>query len=236
MLLSLLTLGFLLGVRHALEADHVAAVASLATRSSSPSQTARLAAAWGAGHAVMLILVGGLVVTLGWSLPVGLARVFEAAAGLLLVVLGIDVLRRLRHQSVHFHVHRHDGGIQHLHAHAHAGEPAGAHDPAAHRHEHPKRLLLRALLVGSVHGVAGSAALVVLSLQAVSSSARALAYIVVFGAGAVAGMILFSLVIAMPLRVKSRHLERASRHLETALGAASVLIGTWIAVNASLGY
>ena len=111
MLLSLLALGFLLGVRHALEADHVAAVATLATRSSSAGQTARLAAAWGAGHALMLLLVGGLVVALGLSLPEGVARAFEAAAGVLLVALGLDVLRRLRRQHVHFHVHRHDGGV-----------------------------------------------------------------------------------------------------------------------------
>ena len=96
--------------------------------------------------------------------------------------------------------------------------------------------MLRALLVGSVHGVAGSAALVVLSLQSVSSPGRALAYIVVFGAGAVAGMVLFSLAVALPLRVPSRHLERASRHLEAALGAASVVIGAWIVVKSGLGY
>lgn len=236
MLVSLLTLGFLLGVRHALEADHVAAVASLATRASSARQTARLAALWGVGHAAVLLVVGGLVVFLGVVLPPGLARWFEVLAGVLLALLGLDVLRRVRRQRIHFHVHRHGDGVHHLHAHAHAGEPAHAHDPARHRHEHPRGLLVRALVVGSVHGMAGSAALVLLSLQAVSTPGSALAYMAVFGAGAVAGMVLFSLAVAMPLRVRSRHLEGASRTLETALGAASVLIGAWMAVKAGAGF
>ncbi|HVR72630.1 MAG TPA: urease accessory protein [Vicinamibacteria bacterium] len=236
MLISLLTLGFLMGVRHALEADHVAAVASLATRASSSRETARLAALWGAGHAAMLLLVGGLVVALGAAVPEGVARVLEGAAGALLVVLGVDVLRRLRRRQVHFHVHRHDGGVHHLHAHAHAGDAAHAHDPERHHHEHPTGLFLRALLVGSMHGMAGSAALVVLSLRAVSSTAGALAYIAVFGLGAVAGMVLFSLAIALPLRLRGRHLDRVSRGLEAALGAASVTIGAWIVVRSGLGF
>jgi cytochrome c biogenesis protein CcdA len=234
-LLSLLTFGFLLGIRHALEADHVAAVASLATRASSPRQTARLAVVWGVGHTAMLLLVGGVVVALGAALPPALARAFEAAAGVLLALLGLDVLRRARARRVHFHVHRHEDGVRHLHAHAHASEPAGAHDPARHRHDHVPGLLPRALLLGSVHGMAGSAALVVLSVQSVSSVGGALAYMAVFGVGSVAGMVLFSLAIALPMRLTSRHLEGAWRGLEAALGVASMLIGVWIVARSGLG-
>jgi hypothetical protein len=234
MLGTLLVIGLLTGIRHALEADHVAAVASLATRSTSVRQTAWLAAVWGAGHAAALLLVGGMVVALGAALPTGLARLFEAAAGLLLVALGIDVLRRVRRQKVHFHVHRHDGGLQHVHAHAHDG--AVSHGQDAHGHAHPRGLLLRAGVMGSLHGMAGSAALVVLSLQAVPSQARALAYMAVFAAGSVAGMVLFSLVIALPARLRGPHLAGASRGFEAALGAVSVAVGAWVAVRAGLGY
>jgi hypothetical protein len=235
MLGPLLLLGLLTGVRHALEADHVAAVASLSTRSASVRQTAWLAAAWGAGHAATLILVGGLTFALGVALPHGLARAFEAAAGLLLVYLGMDVLLRVRRQRVHFHVHRHEGGIRHLHAHSHAGarEP---HDPGRHEHAHGRGLMVRAGVMGSLHGMAGSAALVVLSLQAVSSARHALFYMAVFAAGSIAGMVLFSLVISLPVRLQGRHLERASQALEVALGAASVLIGASMAVGAGAGY
>ena len=235
MLGPLLVIGLLTGVRHALEADHIAAVASLATRASSMRQTAWLAGIWGAGHATTLMLAGGLVVALGAALPHGLVRAFEVGAGLLLVYLGVDVLRRFRRQHVHFHVHRHDGGIRHVHAHSHAGA-AAPHDPARHEHAHSTALLIRAGLIGSVHGMAGSAALVVLSLQAVSSPGRALAYMGVFAAGSIAGMVLFSLAIALPMRLQGRHLERASRGFEAALGAASVGIGAWVAVRAGLGY
>jgi sulfite exporter TauE/SafE len=234
-LISLLTLGFLMGVRHALEADHVAAVAALATRASSARQTARLAALWGVGHAAVLLLVGGLVVALGAAVPEPVARVLEGAAGALLVVLGVDVLVRLRRRRIHFHVHRHEGGVKHLHAHAHAGVADSDPAPVGHHHEHPRGLFLRALLVGSVHGMAGSAALVVLSLRAVSSTAGSVAYIATFGLGAVAGMVLFSLAVALPLRLRGRHLDRVSRGLEAMLGAASVMIGAWIVVRSGLG-
>ena len=235
MLGPLLVVGVLTGMRHALEADHVAAVASLATRASSARHTAWLAAVWGAGHATSLMLVGGLVMALGAALPHGLARGFEIAAGLLLVYLGIDVLRRIHRRRVHFHVHHHDDGVRHVHVHAHpeAREP---HDSAHHEHAHPRWLLLRAGLMGGMHGMAGSAALVVLSLRTVSSPGLALAYMGVFAAGSIAGMVLFSLAIALPVRLQGRHLERASRGFEAALGAASVAIGAWVAVRASLPF
>jgi hypothetical protein len=231
---SLLALGFFLGVRHALEADHVAAVATLATRARSAGESARLAALWGAGHASVLLLVGGVVVAAGAVVPDGLARFFEGAAGLLLAGLGVDVLRRLRRRRIHFHVHRHGDGVRHVHAHSHAGEPEAAHDPAAHVHEHPRGLLARALLVGSVHGMAGSAALVVLSLQAVASTAGAVAYMAVFGVGSVLGMVLFSVALALPLR--SRYLDTVSRGFEAALGTFSVAMGLWIVVKSGLGH
>ena len=235
MLGPLLVIGLLTGMRHALEADHVAAVASLATRSSSVRHMAWLAAVWGAGHATSLMLVGGLVIAMGAALPPGLARAFEVAAGLLLACLGVDVLRRIHRRRVHFHVHRHGEGVRHLHAHAHAGERE-PHDPDHHHHTHPRGLLWRAGLMGSLHGMAGSAALVVLSLQAVSSPGLALAYMGVFSAGSIAGMVLFSLAIALPVRLHGRHLEGASRGFEAALGAASAALGLWVAVRASLGY
>lgn len=235
MFASLLALGFVMGVRHALEADHVAAVATLATRSSSPRATARLAAMWGAGHALTLLVVAGSVVVLGATIPDGLARVLEAAAGALLVVLGADVLRRLWQQRVHFHVHRHQGGVRHLHAHAHSDVPQ-AHDATAHEHAHSPLLFWRALVVGSVHGMAGSAALVMLSLQAVSSPASALGYVALFGLGSVLGMVLFSVAIALPFRLRARQVDGAWRGLQAALGAASIAIGAWVIVKTALGH
>jgi ABC-type nickel/cobalt efflux system permease component RcnA len=156
-------------------------------------------------------------------------------AGLVLAALGVDVLLRLRRKRVHFHQHQHDDGLRHLHAHAHEGESVGSHDVLHHHHAHARGTLARALLVGSVHGLAGSGALVVLALQSAGSAGRVFAYVVVFGAGSVIGMVLFSLAVALPLRVQARHWAWASRGLEAALGASSTALGLWIALQAGLG-
>jgi cytochrome c biogenesis protein CcdA len=234
-LASLLAFGFTMGVRHALEADHVAAVAALATRARSARESVALAVLWGCGHAGVLILVGGLLALLGLALPPALARVFEGAAGVVLVVLGVDVIRRLRRRRLHFHLHRHGDGVQHLHAHSHQPEPAVPHEADPHQHAHPARALTRAALVGSLHGLAGSGALVVLAVQGARSRAAALAYVVVFGLGSVLGMALFSAAIALPLRPRVRHLSRASQAFEVMVGAASVALGAWMAVRAGIG-
>jgi cytochrome c biogenesis protein CcdA len=234
MLASLLLFGLMMGVRHALEADHVAAVASLATRSRSARQSVALATLWGCGHAGVLLVIGGLLAFLGLALPPGLARVFEAVAGVVLVALGLDVILRVRRRRLHFHLHRHGDGIHHLHAHGHQ-EPGVPHDDDPHQHVHPARVLSRAVLVGSLHGLAGSGALVVLALQAAQTRAHALAYMAVFGLGSVLGMVLFSIAIVLPLRLQGRHLTRASQAFEAVVGTASVGVGIWMTVQASLG-
>ncbi|MGD9765509.1 MAG: urease accessory protein [Candidatus Binatia bacterium] len=231
-MLTILLLGFLLGVRHALEADHVAAVASLATRSAALAEKIKVAAFWGGGHAVSLVLLGAILIGLGVSMPERLARAFELAAGVVLVVLGIDVLRRLRRRQIHFHVHQHVGGVRHLHAHAHAGESPTA--LAVHEHPHARGVLLRSLAIGGLHGLAGSGALVLLSLQMLGSGAQALAYVFCFAAGSIMGMVAFSLVLSVPLTVSPRLLERMAGKLEAVLGMVTISVGCWMAVRAAV--
>jgi len=225
-MLGVLFLGFLLGVKHALEADHVAAVATLATHSASLPARVKLAGMWGVGHAVTLLLLGGMLLVLDLSPPERVVRMLEGIVGLVLIVLGADVLRRLRTRGVHLHWHRHDGGSAYLHAHAHdMFTPCLAH----HAHEHPQRVLPRALLVGSLHGIAGSAALVVLSLELTQSTVQALLYLATFGVGSVAGMAALSLAISIPMRLSSHRLGRAWRMVEGALGMVTIGLGCWMA-------
>jgi hypothetical protein len=219
---GVLLLGFVVGMKHALEADHVAAVATLATRAASVPERVKLAGLWGLGHAGALLVFGGAVLALGLSLPAEVARGLEGLVALMLVLLGADVLWRLRKRGVHVHWHRHDDGPPHLHAHAHAGE-------GHHRHAHPARLPARALLVGSAHGLAGSAALVVLSLELTRSTGQALLYLGAFGVGSVAGMAALSLAISLPLRASGRRLGDAWRLIEGALGVTTIAIGCWMA-------
>lgn len=228
---TILILGFLLGVRHALEADHVAAVAALASRSASLRQSVELATVWGAGHWLILVIVALAMTMLDASLPESVARAFEIAAGVILIVLGLDVLRRVRRDHIHFHVHRHDDGRQHLHAHAHHAEPE--HDPTHHRHEHVS-LRPRALLVGGVHGMGGSAAVTVLSIQALGSPKWAVLYAALFGLGSILGMVLFTIVLSVPMRRTADHLGRFAYSLQMALGATTVGLGLWMAWTAAV--
>jgi len=226
-MIPILLLGLVVGMKHALEADHVAAVAALATRSASLRERMTLASVWGLGHAATLVLFGGTVLALGVSLPDRVARTFEGLVGIMLIALGVDVLRRLRRRGVHVHRHRHGDGREHFHAHAHA--PAAAPTRAPHEHEHVRGLVPRALLVGTMHGLAGSAALVVLSLELTRSTAQALLYLAAFGLGSVAGMAALSLAISLPLGAAWGRFGDAWRLLEGALGVVTVALGCWMA-------
>ena len=220
---SILLVGLLLGMQHATEADHLAAVATLATRQGSLGQTVRQGVAWGVGHALTLMLFGGAVLLLGQVISPGLEQALETAVGVMLVLLGADVLRRLVRDRIHFHVHRHGPQVAHVHAHSHRGE--GPHAESAHRHAHRPRWPLRALAVGMMHGLAGSAALVVLALQALPTAGLGFAYIGLFGLGSIAGMALLSAAVAVPLRLSSRHLTGVHRTMTGLVGAGSCVLG-----------
>jgi ABC-type nickel/cobalt efflux system permease component RcnA len=225
---SILLLGLLLGVRHALDADHLAAVATLASRSRSLRQSVGLGVSWGLGHTLTLTLFGGAVLLLGHAVPEHAANVLELAVGVMLVALGGNVLYRVWREGIHAHWHRHDDGVVHLHAHSHRAE-AEPHDRALHQHDHLRgrwsHFSPRALLVGMVHGLAGSAALLVLSLEVADSAARGLAYLAIFGLGSILGMAALSVVIAVPLRWSSARLTRLHGVLSALIGTATIVLG-----------
>ena len=226
-MINILLLGFLLGMRHALEADHLAAIASLATRTTTVGEAMRQGAVWGLGHSVTPVLFGSMVIWLDAEMPERLARGLEAAVGLMLIVLGLDVLRRLVRDRVHFHAHRHDGGLRHTHAHAHAhrAERKAGHDPWHHRHEHPRGFPYRALLVGLMHGMAGSAAMILITLETVRSPWTAMLYLLLFGLGSILGMALLSLAITLPLSSAARSLGWLHNGLQAIIGTATLALG-----------
>lgn len=207
-----------------METDHVAAVASLATRSQSMGDTIRQGVVWGMGHTITLFAFGSVVLLLDAVVPEVLAQGLEFAVGLMLLVLGGDVLRRLLRDRIHFHVHQHTDGTLHFHAHSHAGE--SGHE-AIHHHPHRKRLdfPFRALLVGVMHGMAGSAALVLLTLQTVDSPLTGLVYIALFGVGSIAGMAVLSMIIAVPLRYSAAALTWLHSGLQAMIGVVTLTVG-----------
>jgi ABC-type nickel/cobalt efflux system permease component RcnA len=245
---TLLLLAFLLGMRHALEADHLAAVATLATRSRTRWQTVSQGAAWGLGHTLMLLLAGGVCLLASVAIPARLARGFEMAVGVMLLGLGAEVLWRVRRQNVHIHVHTHADGTRHLHAHSHApeqepiappavhshgGQPHAHHSLLLHSHPHAPGFPRRALLVGLVHGLAGSAALLLLTVTTLSSRWLGFFYILVFGLGSILGMAVLSAVISVPLQGTARALGRTHRVVEVLTGLATVGIGIWVIAGAA---
>ena len=224
--LSILLVGFLLGMKHATEADHLAAVATLATRQSTLPQTVRQGVAWGIGHTFVLLAVGTVVLSLGRAVPERMAEALEFCVGVMLVVLGLDVLWRLIRQRIHVHVHRHGSGVRHIHAHAHGGE--ADHGLSPHEHRHPPRLPLRALVIGMIHGMAGSAAMLLLSLASAATVAAGLLYIAVFGVGSILGMAVLSAAIAVPLRLSARLLTWLHNGLNAAVGFFTLVLGLFM--------
>lgn len=222
-LLAALGLGLLLGMQHATEGDHLAAVATLVRRDGTLAQGVRQGVAWGLGHTLMLLLVAGGVGLLGWVISPLWAGRFELVVGLMLIVLGAHLAWRMWRERFHFHGHRH-GPVAHFHGHSHAEKPAvvlHASDP----HRHPHRMPARSLLVGMVHGLAGSAALTLLVGQAMPSPAWALVYIAVFGLGSVLGMALLSGALAWSLGRTARRLTQVHQWFNGAAATFSMLFG-----------
>jgi ABC-type nickel/cobalt efflux system permease component RcnA len=227
-MISWLLLGLVMGVRHALEADHLAAVANLSADSRSPRELLRVAGAWGLGHGLTLVLLALLWLAAGVSVPERGQPFVEAAAGVLLIVLGADLLRRRDPAGLRFRAHRHADGTRHLHA--HRRDPV---DPGCAEHPHATHPVKRALVVGAIHGAGGSA---LLGLFAAGGAlpARTLAYAIMFGVGATLGMLLLSAAISLPLRLAPVHSLASGRWLRVALACGSIAIGIWISGHALL--
>ena len=219
---GVLGLGFLLGMQHALEADHIAAVSSIAARRSDIGDIVKHGLTWGLGHALTLLVFAGAAILIGYVIPEQVARPLETAVGIMLVGLGVHVLWRVWRERVHFHRHRHGDGIVHFHFHSHANETT-PHRQSPHLHQHGFRW--RSLLVGLMHGLAGSAALLVLVVSQATGPAYGVVYVLVFGIGSILGMGVLSAVIAVPLAISANWLTRANWGLQCGVGMVTIGIG-----------
>lgn len=223
---SLLLLGFFIGMRHALEADHLAAVASLSAHQHSVRDTIRHGAVWGLGHTTTLFLFGSVVIWMDSMISERLAFYLEIAVGFMLIALGIDVIRRVIRDRVHYHLHRHAGKQAHFHAHSHAGEQQ--HQLSPHQHNHQWRFPYRTLMIGFMHGMAGSAALILMTLERMDSLWTGMLYMLLFGIGSMVGMALISVAIAVPLRASASALTWMHNGLQAAIGIITLGLGLTI--------
>lgn len=228
---GIMGLGFLLGMQHALEADHIAAVSSIAARRTNVGDIVRHGLTWGLGHTVTLFVFAGAAILFGQAIPEHLSRPLETAVGIMLVGLGSHVLWRLWRDRVHFHQHRHGDGSEHLHLHSHAGDTI-PHRRSSHAHYHGFRW--KSLLVGLMHGLAGSAALLVLAVTQVADPVYGVLYVLLFGFGSMLGMGALSTVIAVPLVASARWLTWANRGLQGSVGVITIAIGATTIYSTSL--
>jgi ABC-type nickel/cobalt efflux system permease component RcnA len=226
-LLLVLAFGFVLGMEHALDADHVVAVSTMVSQHRSLRRASLVGVVWGLGHTTTLFLVGLGVILFKVTIPERLALSMEFAVGIVLVILGACALRGYLAGRVHVHVHDH-GGQTHFHFHSHAA--AEGHD-----HDHQEPRLRQSLFVGMIHGLAGSAALMLLVLASLRTSVVGLLYILVFGAGSILGMLTISTLLGVPFVLMAERSTRIHRRIRLATGAASVAYGMWIMFHVGVG-
>lgn len=218
---SILGFGFLLGLWHAKDPDHLAAVSTIVAEKKNLLSSTIVGGFWGVGHTIALLGVGALVIFLKLQISETVEARLEALVGLMLVVLGLNALRKLREKSrIHVHSHEHDG-LRHTHIHAHKDEKA----EVTH---HFEKFSPRSIAIGMVHGLAGSAGVMLLILPTISSSALAVVYIILFGIGSIAGMMLMSLLIGLPLHITSGRFEALNKSILGAAGLFSFGFGLLI--------
>ncbi|MCW5890737.1 MAG: urease accessory protein [bacterium] len=217
---ALLGLGFLLGLRHALDVDHLAAVSTIVSQGRGLWRSSLVGAIWGLGHTAALLVVAIAVVGLHAEMPAALGHALELGVAVMLVVLGSRLLWSLaRGARLHVHPHEHDG-VRHVHPHLHAD--AEHHDHVPHR---------RPFLIGCVHGMAGSAGLMLAVAATISDPALALLYVAAFGLGSVGGMMAMSTLLGVPLALAGARFARAETGLRVLAGLASVGVGVQLAIE-----
>ncbi|HYY57843.1 MAG TPA: hypothetical protein VE842_10965 [Pyrinomonadaceae bacterium] len=227
---SVLAFGFVLGLKHAVEADHLAAVSTIVSERRSLWSSSLVGGLWGVGHTISLLFAGILVILFHFEIGERAALALEFGVGLMLVALGANALRKLaRGGRVHLHVHRH-GGRAHIHPHMHDGSPEV--DPHTH---HGLRLGVRPLLVGMIHGLAGSAALMLLVLSTINAPLVGVVYIVVFGVGSIGGMILMSALVGLPVYLTAARFNRANLTVRGLAGLFSLSFGLFMIYEIGFG-
>ncbi|MBA2502551.1 MAG: sulfite exporter TauE/SafE family protein [Pyrinomonadaceae bacterium] len=236
--MAVLGLGLVFGLKHATEVDHVVAVSTIVSEHRNIFRAALVGGLWGVGHTASLIVVGVVVLALRVAIPERIADWLEFGVALMIIMLGASALARglRRRQDVHLHPHAHDG-MAHSHVHFHEGEAAhdAQHGESLHSHSHhAKRIGVKPLIVGAVHGLAGSAALTLLVLTQISSALLGLVYLVVFGFGSIVGMLLMSSIIGLPFAFGARRFTGFNYGLQTFAGLLSVAFGVYYAYETGI--
>jgi ABC-type nickel/cobalt efflux system permease component RcnA len=218
--ITIFGIGFILGLRHAFDADHFVAVSTIASRTGNLLKAASAGIYWGIGHTLTLFIVGMLFISFKATVPETLALSMELLVGIMLVVLGWTTFKSFQKKKVHFHIHQHDQGVSHVHFHSHEKEEK-------HKHSHIEKPERKSFFIGMVHGLAGSGALVLLTISSLSTLTEAGLYILLFGVGTIVGMFIFATLIGLPFVILSKHSIKTERNLGMLAGMVSILFGLY---------
>ena len=235
-LLAVLTIGLVFGLKHATEVDHVVAITTIVSRHKNVFRSALVGALWGAGHTASLLIVGVIVLSLRIAVPERVSGWLEFGVAVMIIALGVSALWRAvrKNSEVHVHQHSHDG-LSHTHVHFHEHE--NKHNPSSRTaHSHAvSRIGWKPVLVGMMHGLAGSGALTLLVLTQISSSLIGFLYVATFGFGSIAGMLLMSGLIGLPFAFTSGKLTHLHQGLQTLAAVLSICFGVWYAFRVYTG-
>jgi len=226
-LFAALALGLILGFRHALDPDHVVAVSTIVGEYRNPFRSFWVGISWGLGHTTTLFIVGIVIIALKLAIPERLILIFEGAVALMLVGLGVQVIYSIRKKKVHQHNHGHEED-DHSHFHSHAENPADST-------EHPESkgigrpfFRTKSYVIGTIHGLAGSAALTLIILASIESTLAGLGYILLFGLGSVVSMGVVTIFISFPFVFSANRSANLNRYIKMVAGVFSILFGGFL--------
>jgi len=226
---GLLGLGLIYGLKHATEADHIVAVSAIVSEHKKLARAAIVGGLWGAGHTASLVVVGMIVLALRVAIPQRVAGWLEFSVALMIIALGVIAFRKALHRRSDLHAHRHGHGMF-LHSHIHFHEAEDRTNAMAAKHTHRvARIGVKPMIVGAVHGLAGSAALTLLVLTQIASPMLGLVYLAIFGIGSILGMLVMSGLVGLPFVISSRKLGGVHYRLQMLAGLLSVVFGLWYA-------
>ncbi|MGY8814365.1 MAG: hypothetical protein ACKVHQ_06565 [Gammaproteobacteria bacterium] len=221
---TLLLFGGMVGMQHALEADHLAAMAAMSAGRTSRRALILRGGMWGLGHTITLLTICGVLLFWGGTISPKIQAFLELLVGVMVFTLGINVLVNLWRKRPHFHFHQHETGINHLHAHTHNLDTV-KHENSGHKHQHPG--LVRAGLIGMMHGTAGSAGLLVLAVTA-DTVMNSIGYVLAFGLGSIIGMASLSFIVSYPMGFMDRCAGWINSAAMATVGCAAIMIGAYI--------
>src|SRR5215470_12083254 len=234
-MMAVLTIGLVFGLKHATEVDHVVAISTIVSRHKNIFHSALVGALWGAGHTASLLIVAAIVLSLRVAIPEAVSGWLELGVAIMIIALGISALRRALRQNAHVHVHEHShDGQSHTHIHFHEQETRHESQRQSQHSHALSRLGWKPVLIGMMHGLAGSGALMLLVLAQISSSWLGLLYVATFGVGSIVGMLMMSGLIGLPFAFSSKRMTHLHQGLQTVAAVFSICFGIWYAYKAAI--